>query len=131
MYRNVYRRDVHLNDALNLSFTDVCERNVISVQEGKARVIVLEIAGFAHPGGILVDEAKDAFILAGLLFIHQRSCKFKPYFEIVFFLSEAEIFCFSVAQNSQLDLFFAKVKTVVENIENFMRIDRNKIVTRA
>ena len=120
MYRNVYRRYVHLNDALDLALADVGECDVISVKEGKARIIVLEIAGFAHSGRVLVDEAEDAFVFAGLLFVHQRGCEFKTDLKIVFLLAEAEIFCFSVAEDGQLDFLVAKVETVVENIVYFV-----------
>jgi hypothetical protein len=122
---------MHLDDALDLALADVCECNVISVQEREARIVILEIAGLAHTGRILVNEAEDAFVTAGLLFIHQSRAEFKPDVNIAFFLAEAVVFDLAAAHNRKLYLFFAKAETVVENIVDLVRVDRNKYVTLA
>ena len=131
MYRNVYRRDVHLNDALNLALADVGECDVISVKEGKARVIVLEIAGLPHSGRILVDEAEDAFVLAGLLFVHKRGCKFKTDIKIVFFLAEAEILSDTVGEYPLvlLDDVFSELDTGRRNYITGKIVGKQVIIT--
>jgi hypothetical protein len=48
VYRHVDGRDVHFNYAVNVAVGHVGERNVVSVEKGQPRVVVLEIEGVAH-----------------------------------------------------------------------------------
>ena len=113
---------MHLNDAVDLTLADVGQSDVVSVEEGEAGIVVLEVAGLAHTGRILIDEAEDAFVTAGLLFVHQGCGKFEPDINVVFFLAEAVILDLALAGDGQLDLFLAEVKTVIENVVDLSAI---------
>lgn len=61
----------HLYDTVNIRIRQVGERDIVPEEEGKPAVVVLEVEAFAHAGGHLVDEAEDALVFAGVLFVHQ------------------------------------------------------------
>ena len=92
MNGNIDGANMHVNNPLNFRLRKICKGNIITEKKGQTGVIILEIYTLPHTLGILIYEAEDAFVFAGLLFVHQRGCKFKTDLKIVFLLAEAEIF---------------------------------------
>jgi hypothetical protein len=130
MHRNVQRRDVHLDNALYLVLGKVRHSDVVSVQERKARVVVLEIAGLTHSLGVLVDKAEYALVAAGLLFIHKGRFEFKPDIVVlVFFYLDGN--GVAVAQKFKGDFALAKAEAVVKNVGYLLAVDAYENVARA
>ena len=67
--RNVDRRDVHLDDAVDLMVLHVRHGDIVAEQKGQALVVILEVKALAHTGGHLVDEAEHAVVGAGVLLV--------------------------------------------------------------
>ena len=78
MYRDIDGRNTHFDNALHILILHIGEGNIVTVDEREAGVIVLEVNGLTHALGVLVDEAEDALIGAGVLFIHQGCFKLQP-----------------------------------------------------
>ena len=85
VYGNVQGGKSHFYDSCHVLFRHIGKGDVVSVNEGEAGVVILEIEGVTEPLGVLVDEAEDAAVLAGVLFIHQGSFKIKTYIVILAF----------------------------------------------
>ena len=76
--RDVDGRDVHPDDAVDLVVVHIGQGDIVAEEEGQPLVVVLEIQAPAHAGGQLVDEAEDAPVGAGMLFIPEIGGKAAP-----------------------------------------------------
>ena len=127
MNRDIDRRNMHLDDAVDIRVGHISQRNVVSVKEGKAGVVVLKIQALSQPLGKLVDKAKDAFVSAGLLFIHQRSFKIKPDIIVLSLFDPCKIsLAVSLYLNAHVGI--GQVKPIVKHVVYFISIDRYKSV---
>jgi hypothetical protein len=61
---DVHRGELLFNDALEVFVLHVRRGDVVAVEEGHAEIAVLEVDAFAEALGVLVDEAKDAVVVA-------------------------------------------------------------------
>ena len=95
----------HLNDAPELLVTYVGQGHVVSHQKGEPGIVVFKINRFPHPARILVDKAKDAFVGASSLFIHQKGFKFQTDI-VVAFLFQKNVEFLAVTQNRQSNAGF-------------------------
>ena len=119
--RNVYRGDVHLDDAVDLMLRKICKRNEIAMQEGEPGVVVLEIAGGTHSGRVLVDEAEDAGIPAGVLFVHQRTAEFQP--RIVFLLlAHTENMLSALPRDLNFQSALINAEAVIKHVAYFVTV---------
>lgn len=48
VHRNVDRRQLKINDTLDVMLFHVGQRHIVSLEEGKTGIIVLKIEGFPH-----------------------------------------------------------------------------------
>ena len=122
-------RHVHFDDTVNVLVCEVRQRDIAALQKGKARVVVLEIDRFAHTLGILVDEAEDAVITAGTLFVHERGRKAEPRI-LILLLADQDKLRLAVAVKAHIQVLFGDRKAIVQNIVNDGIIDRIQAVTR-
>lgn len=76
---------MHLDDAVNVGVGEVGQGDIVAVQKGQTGVVVLEVQRLAHAFRKLVDEAEDAFVAAGVLFVHEGRGKLHAGI-LVFFL---------------------------------------------
>ena len=83
MHADEQRRDMLLDDALQLCIAYVGERGIVALQKAKPPVIILKLHGLAHIRRQLVDKAENAFIMACLGTVHQRALKDKAKIFIV------------------------------------------------
>ena len=63
--RHVQRRELLVDHALQVELGEAGEGGVVAVEEGQAKVVVLDVEGAAEPLGQLVDEAEGAVVVAG------------------------------------------------------------------
>jgi hypothetical protein len=66
VHGNVERGESLFYDAIQLFFRDVGERDVVSVEEGKTVVVILNLQTGANASGKLIDEAEETGIVAEL-----------------------------------------------------------------
>ena len=71
VHRDIDRRDVHLDDAVDLVILHIGHSDVVTEQKAQPLVIILEIQALAHTRGQLVDEAEHTVVGAGMLCIAQ------------------------------------------------------------
>ena len=64
MYRNIYRRAVHLSNARDVLLGQICSCYVVAVQKRKTAIVVLEIYRLPHSGRVLVNKAEDTAVAA-------------------------------------------------------------------
>ena len=129
MNRHVDGRDVHLYDAVNVLARHIGHGHVVSVKEGQARVVVLEVKGVAHTGWKLVDEAENALVSAGVLLVHQRSLKFEPDV-VVLALGNDRVVSLTLPLDLDPNPFLGEIESVVENIPYFISVYRDEHVPR-
>ena len=75
LHRNVDRRNVHAQDAVDVCFRQVGHRDIVAHQEGHARIVIFHIKRFPHAARQLVDKAKYTPIGALLHAVHQIMLK--------------------------------------------------------
>ena len=129
MHRDVDRRDMHLNDAVDVLVAEVGHGDEVAVEEGQAAVVVLEVEGLPHPLGELVDEAEDALVLAGVLLVHQRGLEVQTDI-VVLPLADGDLKGLAVAGQLQPDLGSREEEAVVQHVGNLAAIDGYEDVPR-
>ena len=129
MHRDVDRRNVHLNDAVDVLVAEVGHGDEIAVEEGQAAVVVLEVEGLPHSLGELVDEAEDALVLAGVLLVHQRGLEVQTDV-VVLPLADGDLKGNAVAGQLQPDLGGGEEEAVVQHVGDLAAIDGYEGVPR-
>ena len=122
MHRDVDGGDAHFDNAVDVRVGKVGERDIIAEKEGKAAVVVFEINIFAHSLGILVDETENAFVAAGMLFVHQVGGELQADI-IVLGLFERYRERFAASAKGKLQFFLGDIKTVIQNVCNCVAVD--------
>ena len=120
--------DVQVDDALRLALGEVREGDIVAEQEGKARVVVLEIERLTHAGGHLVDEAEDAVVRARAHLVHEIGVEVQA--EILPLLlpdMDGALRPVRFAQR-QVAVCIIPVKAVVQNIYDLMSVDGQQLL---
>jgi hypothetical protein len=120
---------VHADDAVNVGVSQIGQCDVVAMQEGQTGIVILKVKRLTKSLGILIDEAKYASVLAGVLFIHKRSFKIQTNIIIFAFFYAYPIFL-AIAKKSQGHFPLSKIKAVVENVVYFIVIYMSKHVAR-
>ena len=122
-------RHMHFDDALDIMVGQVGQRDIAALQKGKARIVVLEIDRVAHSLRVLVDEAEDAVIAAGTLFVHEGGGKAEPRIVILALFQQKGTF---LALPHDLDIQQAVRHgvAVVQHIGNHGAVNGNQAVAR-
>ena len=76
MEGDIDRFQMIADNPVDIMVRHVGQGNIIPLQKTQAGVVVVEIEGFPHPRGHLVDKAEDAAVAAGAVFIHKPALKF-------------------------------------------------------
>ena len=86
LYGNVDRFHTILDDTFHIGIFQVGQCHIVALQKGQSGIIILKVDRGPHPFGILVDKTEDAFIPAGMTFIHQAFVKMDPQFLVFLFI---------------------------------------------
>ena len=127
MNRNIDRADVHFNNAGDVLIGHIGEGDIAAEEEAHAAVVIFKIERFAHSFGQLIDKAKDAFIGAVVLAIHEVIGEFQPQFVVFFFLNMVKVrFAFPLHLDGEGGI--NHVKAVIQYIADEIAIDRDQAI---
>mgnify|MGYP000479919929 CR=1 FL=1 len=70
----------------------VCQCNIISLQEGQTRIVILKIQGIPHALRHLIDKAENTVIAAGAIIVHQTGLEYDTDIFIVILLNLQHFF---------------------------------------
>ena len=76
----------------------------------------------------MVDKAKDAFVFAGMLFIHEIGGEFEADI-VVLRLFYGHGHCFATAVKDDIELFFGDIEPIVQNVGDGVAVDRDEYIT--
>ena len=123
VHRNVDRRQLKINDTLDVMLFHVGQRHIVSLKEGKTGIIVLKIKGFAHARRHLVNETENAFVAAGLVIAHKSVLKGDAKILVLIFYFQLPLL--AVCLFHQHDHAFAVyIIFIIKDIFHFISIDR-------
>ena len=130
MKGNINRLQMILYNPVNIMITHICQRDVISLQEGESGIIIFKIKCLSHSFRHLVDEAEHTFISAGTILVHQPLLKLDAQIFLIVLLN-LQLPLFSVRLLDQKYKFFVIYKImVIKNILYFLVIDTDQAVPR-
>ena len=115
MHRNIYRLHTHFYYSVNVLLTHIRKSDVIAVNEGETRVVILKIKRLTKSLWVLVNKAKNTLVCARMLFIHERCFKIKAYVVVLALFDAYRIFL-SITGKSDFNLTLGKIKTVVKHV---------------
>ena len=84
--RHIDGRKVIFDHTFNIFLAHIGQCNIISLQERKSGIIILEIQRFSHAWRHLIDKTEHTVIAAGTVIIHQAILEFDSKIFIVVFL---------------------------------------------
>ena len=128
MNRYIYAQ-LHLDNSVNVFLTEVCQRNIITLQKREARIIILEIKSLAHIGGHLVDKTENTFVAAALFLIHQKSPELQSEIVILAFGNQNGMTA-AAAPDKKLRADFRRIVHIVQYVCNFVTVYRYQNVPR-
>jgi hypothetical protein len=129
MHGYIYRREAHLDYTRNVRIGHIRKSDIISVDKGKTRVVILEVKRVSKPFGILIYEAEDTTVLARMLLIHKRRFEIKTYI-VVFSLSNRYEKLLITAQYPKSYRGLCEIKAIVEHVVYLIIIYAVKNVAR-
>ena len=123
-------RHMHFDDAVNILVGEVGQRDIAALQKGEPGIVILEIDRIPHPLRILVDEAENAVIAAGALFVHERSREAEAGV-LIFALAQADLLLGAVPQEAHGQVLCGDGKAIIQHIMDHGIIDRDQAVAGA
>ena len=120
MHGDIERGEPLFQNARPLLVGEVGERDIVAVHEGEAEIVVHQVERFAHLFGLLVDEAEDALVLAGVDLVAQIELEVQSGVLIQPF-AQGERQRLPVALDIQFQAGRAGVKAVVQNVDDARR----------
>lgn len=105
LHRNIDRCQFELDDPLNILILHVGQRHIITLQEGKAGIIILEIKSLSHPLWHLVDETKHTLVMAALVIAHQPIFKGQTQVLIIILDIHFPLFSIFLSDTTIIDSF--------------------------
>ena len=127
MNRDVYRRRLHLDYSVDILLGQVRQRYIVAHQEGKSRVVVLEVQRVAHSLRKLVYEAEHALVAAGVLLVHQVGLELEPYVGVLVLLYRY-LLEVRTAVDEQSYLLLGETETVIEDVVYVVTVYRDEYV---
>ena len=118
------------DDPPNIVFAHVGQRHIVALEEGQPGIIVLKIQRIPHPRRHLVDEAENALVPAGTVFIHQPLFKFQPqvFVNLLLYL-QLPLLAVRLLDQQQ-DLLFFYIITIIKYILDLLSVHREQPVPR-
>ena len=126
----VYGAYMQGDDALHLARGEVRERDIVAEEEAQARVVVLEIHGFAHTARELVNEAEHAGIRAGARLIHKIALKIEAEVAALALLHIQLILAAVRSFQADLQRLVIREELVIEHVEDLVAVDGNDSISR-
>lgn len=112
---------MHLDQSVDIVIPEVCQRDIIPVKEGQARVVILEVYALTHSLRILVNEAEDALVLTAVLFIHKRRAEGEPDI-VILRLADRSLKALTAALKRQGHVRYREVEAIVEHVAYLMTV---------
>ena len=75
--RYIYRGQSVFDDLFQMLFFEISKRDIVALQKGQSRIIILKVYGVSHPRSILIYETEYAFVGARAVIIHKTVVKHK------------------------------------------------------
>ena len=110
------------HNPLQITLPHIGKGHIIPLQKRQAGIIVLKIQRVPHPLWHLVDKAENAFVAAGLVFIHQAVFKLNAQIIFVFFFDLQFPFFPRPFADKDSKVFFVGEIFIVKYILDFMPI---------
>ena len=85
--RNIDRCQMVADNPVDIVVAHVGQCNIISLQEGQTRIVILKIQGGTHSRRHLIDEAENAVVAAGTVLIHELVLECDADFLVVLFFN--------------------------------------------
>ena len=124
MKGNINRFQMVPDDPVNVMIAHIGKRNIISLQERKARVVILEIESVSHAFRHLINKTENALVATGTILIHQTFSKINPQILFIFFFYfKFPLFAISFFDQKR-QLLIVNKKMVIKYVFNFLTIDR-------
>ncbi|CDC73544.1 unknown [Candidatus Colimorpha enterica] len=125
---DIHRGHLHFDDARDIVFVHVGQGYVVAHQEGEAGVVVLEVKRLSHSRRELVDEAENALIAAGALFVHEKRIELKPDIVVsrLFYRYFQKL---GAAVDEQAHPRFGDIIPVIEDVVYVLSVDTDKVIS--
>ena len=118
------------DNLLNILFLQIGQRNIVTLQKGKTRIIIFKIQCISHTRRHLINKTENTLIMAGMIFIHHTILKFhsQVFLKFLFYL-QLPFFSIWLPNHSNQIFFIAKI-VVVQYISNRLIIDGYQLISR-
>ena len=90
--------------------------NIVSLQEGQTRIVILKIQGGTHSRRHLIDEAENAVVAAGTVLIHELVLEYDADFLVILFFDFQVPFLAVLFPDREFQIRVVGLEVVIEDV---------------
>ena len=118
------------DNPVDIVVAHVGQCNIVSLQEGQTRIVILKIQGGTHSRRHLIDETENAVVAAGTVLIHELVLECDADFLVVLFFNLQIPFFPVFLPDREFQIGVVGLEMVIKNVLDFFPVDTKQFVSR-
>lgn len=110
--------------------THVGQCNIVSLQEGQTRIVILKIQGGTHSRRHLIDEAENAVVAAGTVLIHELVLECDADFLVILFFDFQVPFLAVLFPDREFQIRVVGLEVVIEDVLDDFPVHAEQFISR-
>ena len=104
------------DNPVDIVVAHVGQCNIVSLQEGQTRIVILKIQGGTHSRRHLIDEAENAVVAAGTVLIHELVLECNADFLVILFFDFQIPFLAVLFPDREFQIRVVGLEVVIEDV---------------
>ena len=104
------------DNPVDIVVAHVGQCNIVSLQEGQTRIVILKIQGGTHSRRHLIDEAENAVVAAGTVLIHELVLECDADFLVILFFDFQVPFLAVLFPDREFQIRVVGLEVVIEDV---------------
>mgnify|MGYP007000004623 FL=1 len=118
------------DNPVDIVVAHVGQCNIVSLQEGQTRIVILKIQGGTHSRRHLIDEAENAVVAAGTVLIHELVLECDADFLVVLFFNLQIPFFPVFLPDREFQIRVVGLEVVIEDVLDNFPVHAEQFISR-
>ena len=118
------------DNPVDIVVAHVGQCNIVSLQEGQTRIVILKIQGGTHSRRHLIDEAENAVVAAGTVLIHELVLEYDADFLVILFFDFQVPFLAVLFPDREFQIRVVGLEVVIEDVLDDFPVHAEQFIAR-
>ena len=118
------------DNPVDIVVAHVGQCNIVSLQEGQTRIVILKIQGGTHSRRHLIDEAENAVVAAGTVLIHELVLECDADFLVILFFDFQVPFLAVLFPDREFQIRVVGLEVVIEDVLDDFPVHAEQFISR-